>query len=83
LALAKPSYEKQESLQGHPTKTFSDEHISQYMFTKRYASSLIRKDLEKFYSQTEKSSIQSCQDPSLSASTSSSKKRKHAIKSEA
>jgi len=60
LALARSSYEKQKSVKGHPTKTFSHEHIRQYMFTKRYVSSLIREDLEKFYSQTKKSRIESC-----------------------
>jgi len=77
LALAKSSYEKQKSFKGNPTKTVSHKHIRQYMFTKRYASSLIRQDLEKFYSQTKKSTIKSCQLLSLSASTNSSKKRKH------
>lgn len=83
LALAKSSYEKQKSAQGHPTKTFSHEHIRKYMFTKRYVSSLIRQDLDKFYSQSTKSRIESCQLPSVSAPTNSSKKRKHGIKSEA
>jgi len=78
LALAKSSNEKQ-----NPTKTLSHEHIRKYMFTKRYVSSLIREDLEKFYSQSNKSRIESCQPPSASASTNSSKKRKHASKSEA
>ena len=78
LALAQSSYEKQ-----NPTKTFSHEHICKYMFTKRYVSSLIREDLDKFYSQSTKSRIESCQLPSVSAPTNSSKKRKHGIESEA
>lgn len=77
LALAKELYHRPTLFPSNHSKNVSDDCIRRYMFSKRYVSSLISQDLEKFHSQLQTSTNETRQPAFLPVSSKNSRKRQH------